>query len=321
MVRNWHSGAPEIFSNTIGSDSLMQGKLLHPLFCLALIAAACGGNSPSSPSGAKPQSIQVGFAGNASGPAAPGQSIQLWALAVYKDGSSSDLTTTALWKSSSPAIATVSKSGLITTGAVGHADITASVAAVVGTLSLDVVGTCLFTVSPAHLIFGAFSTFSSVTVTPSSETCRWKAESDAAWLPFTFLPSVSGSATFSYAVPVNNLPEARSARIVITSADGGSAVHLVDQEKPVCSIIDSPAQSTIPSAGGSASFFVDVTPDDCHWNVFPNASSIRLTSQALDNVGDGAVTFTVTPPLLAGTVIDVLAIRNTSPGVHHRIVN
>jgi hypothetical protein len=244
----------------------------------------------------------------------------LWALAVYKDGSSSDLTTTALWKSSNPATVTVSSSGFITAGAIGHADITANMDSVVGTLPLDVVGTCLFTVTPGHLIFSAFSSTKSVTVTPSSETCRWKATSDASWLPLTFEPSVSGPASFSYSVPANTAPEPRSARIAITSSDGGSAVHIVDQEKPLCSIVGTPAQSIIPASGGSASFVVDVTPDDCHWNAFGNASALTITSRALDNVGDGTVTFTVTPPLLAGTVIDVLASPNTSPGLHHQVV-
>src|ERR1700741_855088 len=109
----------------------MQVQASLPLLCLTFAVGACGGNSPSSPAGGKPQAIQVGFAGNVSGPVAPGQSKQLWALAVYKDGSSSDLTTTAVWKSSNPASITVTNSGMIIAGMVGHADITANMNSVV----------------------------------------------------------------------------------------------------------------------------------------------------------------------------------------------
>src|SRR5947207_9238927 len=128
----------------------MQVKVVLPLLYLGLTVSACGGTAPSSPSADHPQSIQVGFAGNASGPVAPGQSRQLWALGVFKDGSSSDLTTTALWKSSNPASITVTNSGLITAAAPGHVEITANINTIAGTLSVDVVGTCLFTIFPAH---------------------------------------------------------------------------------------------------------------------------------------------------------------------------
>jgi Big-like domain-containing protein/carboxypeptidase family protein len=64
--------------------------------------------------------------------------IQLTATARLADGSSRDVTTSAVWTSSNPALATVSASGLVTAVGAGQVEVRASYQGVMGTLTLQV---------------------------------------------------------------------------------------------------------------------------------------------------------------------------------------
>ena len=88
---------------------------------------------------------------------------------------------------------------------------------------------------------------------------------------------------------------------------------------PLCSVVETPSQSFLPASGGNVSFSVDVTPDDCHWNVSSAASGAEITSRTLDNIGDGTVTFTVTPPFPTPGFINVSPTPSTSPGFSYTI--
>jgi hypothetical protein len=70
--------------------------------------------------------IQVGVLGNVDPTFEVGQSRQLWALGTNSDGTATDLTNTAVWRTSNPVVATVSSGGIVSTGALGGAQITAS---------------------------------------------------------------------------------------------------------------------------------------------------------------------------------------------------
>jgi len=86
-----------------------------------------------------------------------GQSKQFWALGSYADGTTSDLTNTATWRTSNPVVATVSAGGMVTGGGLGHADITASVSSVTGGLGIDVGSLgCRYVVDPPRLVFSEF---------------------------------------------------------------------------------------------------------------------------------------------------------------------
>jgi hypothetical protein len=281
---------------------------------------ACGSTSPTSPT-PTPTAVQVIVPGNSAPVLAPGQSTQLMALGTYSTGSS-DLTTEVIWRTSDPAIATVSNQGLVVALVPGNVDITATVKNKIGKLSVEVSRVCLYTLTPVRVVFGAFGGFQSVAVAASSADCRWTAASDAAWFPFAHNPNVSGSSSVSYNLPANTTPEPRSVRIIVTGTDGASAAHSVEQEKPICSYTTIPGRSTIPVGVSSGSFRVDVTPDDCRWNVVPTSGlpSIAVTSQVSNNTGDGTVTFVVptnTSPLGS---IRVVAVPNTSPSYEHELI-
>jgi uncharacterized protein YjdB len=80
-----------------------------------------------------------------------GISQQYVATATYSDGSSSDLSSGVTWSSTSPSVATVTASGVITTVAAGNTNITATLGALTDSSTLTVVAAHLtsIAVSPA----------------------------------------------------------------------------------------------------------------------------------------------------------------------------
>jgi len=96
---------------------------------------------------------------------------QLVATATYSDGSTADVTSTAVWASSTPSIITVSATGLVT--------VVQGVAACVSvTATLTVVGSVVVSVLPTydtyhHVDVSTMTTFTSLTFgyNPSSQVC------------------------------------------------------------------------------------------------------------------------------------------------------
>ena len=134
-----------------------------------------------------------------------------------------------------------------------------------------------------------------MTILPTD--CRWRADSDAAWLPLAYDPNVSGNGSFSYPVPVNNYPSDRSANIVVKASDGSTALHAVRQEKPVsCSLVLDPFDASFPSSGGRSSFKVTATLQECQWTAEPESVStsqfVRI-DQGGSGMGNGTVVYDV----------------------------
>jgi Bacterial Ig-like domain (group 2)/Viral BACON domain len=287
------------------------GRMLCVL--AAILAARCGSSpSPTTPSErsrvATPMTVPtvttvtVGVAGNAAPTIAPAATLQLWAVATYTDATSSDVTNTAQWKSSNPAIATISRDGIVSATTEGAVDITAAVAAIAGSLRIDIrrSGCESATLSPAVFVYNAFGSSATVTVTTPRSDCRWTAKSDVNWMHFTndrttFDPGRSGSGEFSYTVMPNNLPNPRSGHIVVSFNEAAQLVHSVSQEPPVsCSYVATPDRSNFAAAGGTGSFQLVTTPSNCRWTAtaFYSFYGIRLTSSAT-GTGSQRVTFAV----------------------------
>ncbi len=94
-------------------------------------ASACGKSSPNSPSNA----IVINVTGMAP---AVGQTSQFDAQAVFSDGTSQDIASSAQWATSDASIATVSPNGLVTGLKPGTAFLTASQFGVTGNAQLNV---------------------------------------------------------------------------------------------------------------------------------------------------------------------------------------
>jgi len=146
-----------------------------------LSIAACGGGSPASPSrSASTTQVQLGVAGNGSATVAPGESRQLFATATNSNGTTTDVTSLAMWQSSNPVLATVSAGGLLTGAAEGDVEVSATYQSVRGTLrALVRRPVCNLTVIPASASYDAFGGTASVQVSVSPADCTWTAQSDA----------------------------------------------------------------------------------------------------------------------------------------------
>lgn len=300
-------------------------------------AAGCGGGAPQTPATpATPTAppppaaptitaVQVGTAGNAAAVVAPGATLQLWATATSSDGTSSDITNIALWRSSSPDRATISSGGLLTAAVEGAIDVSATHQNVTGSLRLDVRRRgCEVSLTPAQLVFSAFGGGTTVTVRATSSDCRWTVRSDAPWLPLNYDPNRSGDGQFAYAVPPNSTPEPRSANVLVAVVNGPTAVQTVTQERPrSCSYVPSPDRATVGADGGTRSFEVIATPGDCQWRARSTEEylGVRVTSGA-SGTGRAVVTYVVdrhSRSYDATATIEIAGLSGANPPGRHAI--
>ncbi|MEZ5318282.1 MAG: right-handed parallel beta-helix repeat-containing protein [Vicinamibacterales bacterium] len=106
------------------------------------VVSACGGSSPSTPTGPTTTgpvtpAAALAIAGGAN-LQSPGTSAQLLVTATPVGGTAADVTARATWLSSNPAVATVTAGGLVTTVALGEATITATVDRQTANLAVEV---------------------------------------------------------------------------------------------------------------------------------------------------------------------------------------
>jgi trimeric autotransporter adhesin len=127
---------------------------LRPVLAVVLLVLliACGGSSKQS--GITLLSIQITPA-NPSIP--PGATQQFSAMGKYSDGSSQDLTSTAIWNSSNPTVATIAPAGRATAKAAGTSSITAASGSKTGSAVLTVTAPVLVSIalSPATATIAA----------------------------------------------------------------------------------------------------------------------------------------------------------------------
>ena len=300
---------------------------------LGVCHTACGGGSgtpgpptaPQPPAPAAPAvtAVTVGTAGNVPAVLAPGTTLQLWATAATADGASTDITNTALWRSSNPERATVSNTGLLSAAAEGTVDISATHQSVGGSLHLEIRRRgCEVTLSPERLVFSAFGGAANVEVRATASECRWTVRSDASWLRLNIDPNRSGSGAFDYVVPPNSTTESRSARLLVAVGGGPTAVQEITQEKPrSCSYVASPDEATFGRSGGSGSFQVIATPATCQWRVRNDYGflGVRLTG-ATGGTGRGVVTYAVDPhsrDYTATAAIEISGLSSANPPGRH----
>lgn len=127
---------------------------------LCLVLSACGSGSFAPGVGGILKSIQV----TPTGPSVPlGENQQFTAIGHYRDGSSKDITQSAVWASSNASVATMSGTGFATSRATGSSTISATLSGVAGTGTLTVTNAVLvsITVTPANpdLLLGTLRQF------------------------------------------------------------------------------------------------------------------------------------------------------------------
>jgi uncharacterized protein YjdB len=102
---------------------------------------------------------------------AVGATQQFAATATYSDGSTKDVTATATWTSTTPAVATVNSAGLATAVATGSTTITASLNSISGSATLNVNSvTISVTPNTATIVVGATQQFTAMASYPNGTT-------------------------------------------------------------------------------------------------------------------------------------------------------
>ena len=195
-----------------------------------------------------------------------------------------------------------------------------------GTLRAEVRPTCTVSIAPPTAAYNAFGGSATVSVTVNSPSCRWSAGSDASWFPFVFEPAAAGNGSFSYVLPQNSTPFARTANIVIRTSTGQTTTHAVSEEKPLgCSYVTVPEELVFTAAGGPAQFTVVATPADCRWTSSHNLSSYGVfIVSGLSDTGTAMVQYFV--PEHGRNVdvdgyIEIAGLSGLNPrGRHHVII-
>ena len=300
----------------------------------AQVAAACallaawpgcgGGPAPSSPSVNTPTvtGVQVSVGGNASTEILPGDTRQLSATAVSADGTRIDVTSVAEWKSSNPAAATVSSVGVVTAVTEGGADVSATHKGAGGTIHLDV-RRCTLTLTPPAVTVDAFGGSQTLQVATSASGCRWTTRSSASWLSAATDTPIQGSGALSYTVPANSTPAARTADIVVTTADGATATQAVSQSRPAsCSYVTRPDTLTFTAAGGTGFFDVIPTPSTCQWTASNTMKSLGVSLSNYSS-SDRRLVYVVqahTRTMDVDGYIEIHGLSGQNPPGRHRVI-
>lgn len=95
---------------------------------------ACSGDAPTTPAAPTPTVVSVSVTGIAP---VVGANSQLSARATMSSGTTQDVTSQAMWQSSSPSIATVNNAGLVTATGSGESDVSATYQTVRGSMHLS----------------------------------------------------------------------------------------------------------------------------------------------------------------------------------------
>lgn len=154
---------------------------------------------------------------------------------------------------------------------------------------------CSFQVQPTSYNVPAGGGTGMVNVA-AAQGCGWNASSDAAWITIQGVASGTGNGAVMFAAAATTGP-ARTGTLTVA----GQRVTVTQTQG--CTYSISPAQETIPSAGGTGR--VNVTAaDGCAWTASSGVPWISITAGATGS-GNGAVSYTVaatTGPSRSGTL-------------------
>ncbi len=276
------------------SPRLSGSLLLLSLLSAPLTIVQCGGgsSSPTTPTSAAAVTVRsLSISGTASFTSLS-QTVQLAAMATMSDGSSRDVTSTAVWQSTNAGVVSVSASGLVTSVGAGSCEVTATHQGARATTSASVaVRTCTYVLSETRVTFERDGGNRSVTVQSSDGGCSWQAVSNASWVLVTGGTSGTGNGTVSYRVEPHPGGASRQATIPVGN-QSLSITQTADAPTSSCRYCVSSTEQIVPRAGGSYSFSVRPTASDTQWTAVSNQPWIRIVSGS-SGTGSGTVRYTV----------------------------
>jgi hypothetical protein len=203
----------------------------------AAALAACGGGSNPPPFAPTLSSITVAPQTGSSTTTYTGDTLQLMATAMYSDGSTKNVTSTATWSSSNANLATVSASGLVTGVAAGQPTISVALSGTSGkeNVTVDAKALVSINVSPANptLAIGISQQFDAVGTYNDGST-----------------GDVTSTVTWSSSVP--SVATVASSGIVTSIAQGTTSITATEAVQGSTSL-------TVPSATGNIVLINDLT--------------------------------------------------------------
>lgn len=267
-------------------------RWLGPFILLTLAAGACSGDNGQSSSSTAPTITVSNIAVSGVAPTV-GAAVQFTAMATLSSGATQDLTSQATWQSSNAAVAAVSSTGIVNGVAAGDAVVRATYQTFTGTKTITVSvpqSSCRFTLSATNLSVGAAGATTSLTVTPSADTCTWSASSNSAFIAVTGGASSIGVGTVGLSITANG-GGSRSGTLTIA----GQAVTVNQDAASLSGNCVSSISPTSQNFGenGPAPGSVSVTaPSNCSWTATPNSSFLTLTGGGT-GTGNGSVSYSV----------------------------
>ncbi len=259
----WSSADASIAS--VSSAGLVTGVKAGTVVITAT-SGTVSGTITISVSAASPTLTSLAVTAAASSVSA-GQTTQLAASGTYSDGSSKDLTASAVWSSSDTTIATVSTSDLLTGVKAGMATITATSGSVTGNVSITVAASVLtsLTLTPNPVSAPAGTTVQLAASGTYSDQSTEDLTSTVSWTS-----ADPGIATISQSGSLTAVAPGTTSITVVSGALNASVPVTVGA--PVLSrIVLSPATATVP-AGVSQSFVA--------YGYFSDGSSQDVSAQA-----------------------------------------
>lgn len=266
---------------------------------VAMVAAStvsCSGSSKSPTSASTVVTMtSLSLSGTAAFTAV-GQTTQLSAIATMSDGTTQNVTSSAVWQSSNPSVASVSSSGLVTSIGQGTCDIAATHLGARATTTATVMAqsACSISVAPSTLRFRADGGTGSIAVSASAPACSWTAISTATWLRFVGGSSGTGSGSVTVSPDAHAGRDDRVAHVNIA----GQRVEVVQDgvgdgsSGPAFQYSVAPSTRTVSSAGGTFTIAVTTNRPDAQWTATSSQPWLTITSGS-SGTGNGAVSYRV----------------------------
>jgi hypothetical protein len=257
------------------------------LLGVVALAIACNKSNPAAPS-APADSASTSYLFITGTAPVSGATSQFTAIAVAPNGSQTNVSAQATWKSSNQSIATVGQGGIVTAVTVGSAEISATYDGVTGTTPLVVSAmTCLFIVDPTQVAIpgGGGSVTISVHMMQGQQ-CNWTAQTNG------FL-RIEGSATGTGngSIVVAADPNTGGTRVGTVSVAGASVT--ISQARTNCVVSVSPLTQSASDLGGT--FYVNVTaPGNCDWTINSSTEFVAVNGP-LARSGTAQVAYQVAP--------------------------
>lgn len=267
--------------------TILSRRLFGCALLSIMVLGACNKSNPAAPSAPATAAATSYVFITGSAPMS-GASSQFTATAVGPDGTQTNVTGQATWRSSNQSIVEVAPNGMVRAVTIGSAEVSATYNGVTGSTPLIVSAVpCAFSVDPA--VAGIPGGGGSITIAVNNvqgQQCPWSAQSSG------FL-RIEGPAagTGSGSIVVAADPNTGASRVGTVSVAGASVT--ISQARTACVVSVSPQAQNVNDLGGT--FYVNVTaPGGCDWTIDTAAAFITV-SGSLSRSGTAQLAYQVAP--------------------------